>query len=152
MIILHEFARSASEIRAHLFDKTQITVEHLTYLCIDPNNINRNHWISEIYSFINSVGILKSTKKFPSKDFIYKSSYGDSQDLFTNETFMNKFIKAVIKKENFSTDLSIYGIMNLADSVCVQYFNWLADELSKAGFVDLDEVTDEIDKIIPRDS
>ena len=149
MIILSEFARSASEIRARLYDKTPITVEHIAYLCIDPNNINRNHWMSEIYSFINNVGILKSSKKFPSKKFIYDSSYGDSRDVFTNEKFMTKFINAIIKKENFSTDLTVFDIMTIVDNKCVEYFQWLAEVLSETGFVDIAEVIEEINTIIP---
>lgn len=149
MIILHEFARSASEIRSRLYDKTLITVEHLTYLCLDPNNINRNHWISEIHSFISSVGILKNTKKFPSKEFIYKSSYGDSRDTFTNKLFMTKFINSIIKKENFIVDKTIEELMEIIDNACVSYFSWLSDELSKTGFVDNEEVNSVIDRIIP---
>lgn len=150
MVILHEFARSASEIRAQLLDKTPITVEHITYLCIDPDNVNRAHWVSEIHAFINTIGMLKSTKKFPTKDFIYKASYGDSRDMFTNETFMTKFIKSVIKKERFNTDASIPEIMHTVDSACVDYFTWLSDELSKTGFVDIDEVQEKLDSLIPK--
>ena len=150
MIILHEFARSAAEIRSRLYDKTLITVEHLTYLCLDPDNVNRDHWINEIYSFISSVGILKSTKKFPTKKFIYDSSYGDSRDTFTNITFMTKFIKAIIRKENFVVDKSIEEVISIVDNVCMEYFGWLSDELSKTGFVDKDEVKSVIDKLISK--
>lgn len=150
IIYLNEFARSASEIRSRLYDKTLITVEHLIYIWFDPNNINRNHWISEIYSFINSVGILKNTKKFPTKEFIYKSSYGDSQDTFTNTVFMTKFIRSICKKEKFVTNKTIEEIISAVDSVCVRYFGWLSDELSKTGFVDMDEVSSAINEILPK--
>ena len=147
--ILNEFARSSAEIRSRLYDKTNILVEHLTYICLSPNNINRNHWITEIHSFIDHVDILKSTKKFPTKDFIYKSTYGDSRDLFTNTTFMTKFIRAILKKENIKTDLTLDEIITIVDSVCTQYFSWLSKELSETGFVDRDEVEEKVNELIP---
>lgn len=62
---------------------------------------------------------------------------------------MTKFIRAILKKENIKTDLTLDEIITIVDNTCTQYFSWLSKELSETGFVDRDEVEEKVNELIP---
>lgn len=147
---LFELAKSQSDIKYQLQFMTPKVVEHLIYLTIDPKNINRNHWIEEIYAFIHDIDICKINKKFPKKSFIYSNTYGSSQDKYTNIPSMKKRLKGICDSENITFTDSIYDIVNKIDFVCSNYFDWLSYELSTYGVVTLEDVGKRLNKLLPR--
>lgn len=144
---IFELAYSRKHIADHLISVTPKIIEHLFYLMLDPTNQARNHWKSEIYGFLNDMDAMKGTNKVPNKDFIYKWTYGSKQDRIKSEKYMSKFLKDVCKKENINTSDDIETIMKNLDYICVDYFDWLSEELSTNEYVTQDEVYSKLDSM-----
>ena len=146
-----EFASSKAASEAMLYAKTEIIVEHIIYLILDPTNINRNHWKQEIAGFLSSVSKLKTTKKFPSRDFIYDNTYGALQDCISDEAYMGVWFKDICSEENIDFNYienNYDTIIDKIDSVCMEYFNWISDKLSVSGRVDKHDIYTKLDELL----
>ena len=143
-----EMALDKKELQRKLQSRSPKIIEHLFYLLLDKNNPSAKHWKNEIYSFLNDIELLKGSNKVPKVSFIYDNTYGYRQDRITSPRYMKKFLLDVCQKENLSTNLSLEEIMTKLDSLCNQYFSWLATMLHDSEFVTQEEVFSILDKLI----
>lgn len=146
--LITEFALEKKEIQRRLINVTPKVIEHLMYLALDPNNINRNHWEQEIYSFLYDIEFLKGGKKLPKRDFIYDNTYGVKRDQVLNDKWFLTRVKGICNKENMLRPKDIKLEQNNVDYICNNYFLWLSDNLSKDGIIDDEECYNYIDKLL----
>lgn len=127
-----------SEIRHELTHASGELTEHLIKVYLYPNAQERNHWKTEIYSFLPRCPKLKSTNKFPESEFILEciSAYLDQ---------LEEMMYFVID-ENNEIDPERYNAEELENMV-VQYFSWLAEQLSARGNVHSKSVYGKLDEI-----
>ena len=143
-----ELALDKRDIERNLQSKSPKIIEHLFYLMLDPKNQAANHWKQEIYSFLNDIDALKSSKKIPKTKFIYDNTYGYKRDRIQSRVYMKNFLKDVCQKENLSTALTLEEIMENLDYLCYNYFMWLSEMLHENEFVIREWVYDKIDELL----
>lgn len=148
MVTLFEFAKNKKKIEMELCFATPKIIQHLFYLVLDKDNINKSHWQTEIYAFLNSIELIKGKNKLPDKQFIYTNSYGEVQDTVQNIKWIENTADSYCDIENIETAKSTYKIMEELDFICSNYFDWLAEKLSTVGSVKRKEVVTEIDELL----
>jgi len=146
--LLTELAIEKRHLEDRLIDRSVEIIEHLLCIVLDPKNVNRDNWTSEIYAFINNVPILKSTKKLPTERFIYDSTYGVWQDNILNNEYFNRQIESICEEENIDIPEDIGSIQTDFDIICAEYFKWLSNTLSKSGKVTRSSCKNKIDELI----
>lgn len=146
---IFELAKNRSDIKRELMSKTPMIIEHLEKLILSPNNPARNHWISEIHAFIHTIDISKSTKKFPSANFIFESTFGCLEDKYRMLSYVSTEIRDICEIENIKIPKDMKKYQKEILSVCFTYFSWLAESLSKDGRIVRSDVKMLIDKMIP---
>lgn len=146
--LLTELAIEKRHLEDRLIDRSVEIIEHLLCIVLDPKNVNRDHWTSEIYAFINNVPILKSTKKLPTEQFIYDSTYGVWQDNILNSEYFNRQIESICEEENIGIPDDIGSTQTEFDMICAEYFKWLSATLSKSGKVTRSSCKNKIDELI----
>lgn len=146
--LLTELAIEKRHLEDRLIDRSVEIIEHLLCIVLDPKNVNRDHWTSEIYAFINNVPILKSTKKLPTEQFIYDSTYGVWQDNILNNEYFDRQIESICEEENIEIPNDIEMTQNNVDFVCSCYFSWLATHLSEDGVIDDEECYKYLDTVL----
>ena len=146
--LLTELAIEKRHLEDRLIDRSVEIIEHLLCIVLDPKNVNRDHWTSEIYAFINNVPILKSTKKLPTEQFIYDSTYGVWQDNILNNDYFNRQIESICEEENIDIPDDIGSKQTEFDMICAEYFKWLSNTLSKSGKVTRSSCKNKIDELI----
>lgn len=146
--LLTELAIEKRHLEDRLIDRSVEIIEHLLCIVLDPKNVNRDHWTSEIYAFINNVPILKSTKKLPTEQFIYDSTYGVWQDNILNNEYFNRQIESICEEENIDIPDDIGSTQIEFYMICAEYFKWLSATLSKSGKVTRSSCKNKIDELI----
>lgn len=124
------------------------TIEHLLKLYLMPDNPARNHWQGEVYGFIHTVEKLKRTNKYPTAQNIYNWTYEKVQDLVTDASWLQIRIEDICDQYNIDTNIPLKPTMHEFDALCVNYFQWLAEMLSKRGSVTNREVYTKLDSLV----
>lgn len=114
-----------------LIDISSSLTDHLIKLYLFPTSQYTNHWRQEIFSFVNSIPKLKSTKRYPSSDFIFEhlSSYLD-QCAEGIEFWINEYGSLVPERVDPIE----------AENLITEYIKWLASKLSENGRVSASEI------------
>ena len=146
-IYIRGFAELQREIERKLSERTDEVIEHLGKCYLQPNHSAINHWKQEIFRLINRIDKLKNGKKFPTAKQIYSWTYGKKQDLVTDIRWFSKFVNGICEDHSIEIDKSPAEFMMDFDSVCVEYFQWLANELSQSGILNRSEVYAELNYI-----
>lgn len=134
-IKINEFADSKFNVEMKLDSNTWPIVEHLAKCIIMPDSDSYNHWKSEIVHFIDRVNKLKNTNKFPTKEQIYKWTYGKCQDTVIDSLVMdNLFFDKFQKQYKIIINESPEHLCKVLDEICVGYFTLLSEELSIRGY------------------
>lgn len=131
-VAIFGMARAKREAEYELSRGAAPALQHLVKLYLYPENDSREHWIDEIYSFLNDAPVLKHNKIFPSVKFILKNTYyawEDSIDIKVRKIIHN------YPKVDWNPELS-KDFHNKA----LKYFTLLANKLSKEGYVTRSEV------------
>ena len=130
-------AKTKSDIEAYLDDATRPIILHLIKLYFYNDSEDLKHWRQEVYSFLNSVPRLKSKKKFPSKDFILNNTIN------LELPYLNHLIYIIESEYGKPQEANIDGLK----SNIIEYFVWLATELSKTGIVGRVDVYRKLDEL-----
>jgi len=146
--LITEFALEQKEIKRKLIDITPKIIEHISYIVLSPDNMNRNHWTHEIYAFLHSIDFLKNGKKLPKVDFIYSNTFGVREDYIESKAFRDIIIPDLCDEENIDVPDNIEDAQSNIRSACSFYFSWLSTQLSENGAVSKASVKDILDKIV----
>ena len=133
-------AESKKEVERSMYFHTKIIVEHIIKAALMPEHSARNHWFQEIATQMKEVDKLKQTKAYPTKDQIYKWTYGKRKDLVTDAGWMSATIKDLQDEYGYAPNMSQTETMTYIDKICESYFTWLSSELSQKGKVPNSEI------------
>lgn len=112
------FSEKLSNIGARMNDLSMQIIRHLIKIYLYSDDISINHWITEIYSFLNEVKLVKGTNKPPKAKYIYKYTY------LLNENYARNVVRAVIGDyKPAEYDDSLFEFIS-------DYFKWLSEQLS----------------------
>lgn len=136
------------EIETRLATQMSEIIEHMLKLYLMPNHSARNHWESEIYAFVHNVEKLKQTKKYPTKEQIYSWTYKKVQDLVNDEDWMAIAIEDICEQYGIKLTVSVNCVMHELDKICIDYFNWLSNNLSERGRATSREVYQKLDELL----
>lgn len=142
---------SRSETIAHIQQYIEKSLDHFICLVLFPSCWSDGHWMTEIYGHLHEVSRTSYNKKrFPEFDLIYAYTYGKRQDKMTDLTYFSARAEDMEDKENLRREVDIEYAMNLVDKVCADYYTWLADILSKIGYVTCKQVKEKIVELIEK--
>ena len=104
-----------------------------------PDSQHYQHWKDEIVSFIADVDKIKGKNKWPKASFIKEA-------ISTQNDMIGAVIRQVKMKERDLTPKLVSDSEILRGVECYQ--NWLANELSQFGIIDVYAAQDVIDEIV----
>ena len=98
--VLFEMADSRQDARSDVRNMREPIINHLLYLYLYPNSINKNHWLTELSTFFDKIDnlYLKPTgkRKLTGNDY-YELLF--RQPLEGDIRQLNKRLKRVVEKE-----------------------------------------------------
>lgn len=147
-LFVTELADSKREIERGLNDATEPVLNHLLKLYLMSNSESRNHWITEIFGFLNKIKKLAGKNKFPSKDQIYDWTYNKWEDVLTDDNYLMDSIESIEDIYNINIDENIRTINIGYNRLCRDYFSWLANELSQYGRVTFSMVRTKLNELV----
>lgn len=139
---------SKKDIERYMGDHTKQIVLHLAKLLLLRGHSASSHWKKEIASQIFEVSKLKKTNKFPTKDQLYKWTYGKVQDLVTDKRWITPMIETIAYEYDTDIFVTPRELSNLLDHVCVDYFQWLSSSLAVSGQVSFPAIYRKIDELL----
>ena len=146
--LITEFALEQKEIKRKLIDITPKIIEHISYIVLSPDNVNRNHWTHEIYAFLHSIDFMRKGKKLPKADFIYSNTFKAREDYLESRAFREIIVPDLCDEEHIEVPEDLMDAQHNIEMACSFYFSWLSSQLSEDGAVSKASVKDRIDKII----
>lgn len=128
-------ARQMRELEWMISSHADVIVEHILKLIIMPEHSAANHWKQEIATQLNRVKKLKSTGKYPTSDQIYSWTYDKVSDDIMDARWLEDLIDVIESDYNTYVSIDINTVMKSLDSICKDYFSWLAKNLSEKGMI-----------------
>lgn len=141
-------AQKRSDYESHLSGQFIIMITHFAKLYAFPKSQNKDHWQEEIYAFLHTAPLLKSSKKYPRFEWIVNKTIGEYRNrlpLFENEM---KDVIDLYPKECKRSNMSNVEFFKMVEI----YMNWLAKRLSTDGQVSRDEVQEKLSKIFKEET
>ena len=130
-------AQQKKDLSGQIVGKLVVIQEHILKLILMRNSSYVDHWSKEIAGMIDSVPKLAHSKKYPSKQMLYKLMYENELDRIHRESYIRTRLKKL--KDSYA-DLkitkSVEEIMSDLDEVYQAYCEWLCTELSSNGDAD----------------
>lgn len=130
-----------SKIAMDLEDTTRQIISHLIKLYLYQESNDRDHRRQEIYNFLHNIPKLKINKKFPSKDFILNNTININLDMIQILYEDIQIDYSQQNRERNDTNLNDIKI------IILEYYNWLADILSRRGQVPRNTVYDKLKQL-----
>ena len=139
---MYIYIRSMSEAQSKIYDKLSSVANqidmHIIKILLYPESPYVDHWMHEVWSFLNIVGKLKGSNKYPKSAFIKKS-------LSIYNDMIDALIQLVWDSESELTpaDVPLSCIKHCLED----YQNWISSELSSHGFVKQSDVKSKLTEI-----
>lgn len=134
-------SRKRSQVAMDLEDITLQLTSHLIKLYMYPTSEDTSHWRQEIYNFLHNVPKLKMTKKFPSKQFILDNTIN------INKEMIKIWYKIIDDDYSDNNNIYEYFDFNQMKNIILNYYDWLADNLSQQGIVSRKSVYNELERL-----
>lgn len=140
------YAMTRRDIESKLTSDSIEMRKHIIKLYLYPNHRAVNHWKGEVFDFVNNVGSLKGSHKYPKQSFIYEYLYKEVEDV------LHRQIEQVWQKceEDYGIsivphdDNHIYIIKEIIKNYCM----WLSEQLSNYGIVYPKDVYKKLDDLL----
>lgn len=145
---VYVFSQSRREIKRMLYGRTKQFIENICKLILMPDHSARNHWMKEIASQIFDIDRLSNNNRYPMKKQIYDWSYKKQQDLVTDTIRMKEMKRHLITEYHLESYMDPADFSEVADSICYEYFSWLADRLSNKGFVPYIDIYEKLNELL----
>ena len=133
---LLELAQSWKDIVSYIRNRWDITTNHLLKIFYWSSAEEINHWINEVYSNLNRVYKVSSSKRYPKIDKLLSVLWYESADM------MDDIVRTFIEDANDPTNEKYNKLPNIKDDriseateFCRKYYFSLAEKLSENGNV-----------------
>ena len=136
-LYIKSFAATNKAAQNYLIDKTPIVIDHLIKVFLYPDVQEQNHWKREIANTLNTVPVLKSSKRKPKSNFIFENTYEVWEEtvLERTERIIYDMVETPIEFDK-----------NNLTSAIEEYFKWLSQNLS-FGTLNFNRIYEEIDNL-----
>lgn len=121
-------SKAKIDIKASLEESARPQIRHLIKIYLFPRSRLVSHWRSEVYNFLFDVPRMRSNKKYPSSEFIFKSTF-DSNKNRIDTMYRN------VSKDYESEEIFKEGTLSEITMKIETFYRWLSDNLSKFGEV-----------------
>lgn len=132
-------AKKLSDIGAEIESQTRPVIQALIQLYMYPNADEHNHWQKEVWANLHEIAFRKGSNKLPKKEFILRNT------VEPNIEYLKSYVESVRDKE--CNLISIEIDYEDLSGLIYNYFEWLADKLSKSWYVSAKEVHTKLDSI-----
>ena len=122
------FATKRADLADSLESNVREIIKHLIKLWIYPEDVNVHHWKQEIYNFLHKVPKLRGSKKYPTEAFILKNT------IDVNYKDIDHLVY-IVMSNHMNKQILIYDVSDEMKESIVEYFEWLAKNLSTYGEV-----------------
>lgn len=136
-LYIRSFAATNKAAQDYLIAKTPIVIDHLIKVFIYPDVQEQNHWKREIANTLNTVPVLKSSKRKPKSNFIFENTYE-----VWKETVLERTERIIYDM----VEMPIEFDQNNLTSAIEEYFKWLSENLS-FGTLNFNRIYEEIDNL-----
>lgn len=142
-------AKSIRDIKSSLVNHVdQIEENFVKLLIASPDCTTRNHWKSEIASQIYRIRKTTGNNKIPSAQNIFKWIYTEQLPELTDKRRFQRMVRDICEIENFDYPKSISNLMDTFLNIIEEYYSWLAEELSKDGYVERGKIFQKLNELI----
>lgn len=146
--IIYELADNRGKIESNITALSRPIVVHLIKIYLWRDTTYKNHWIREVFGFLNDVPKLKRSNKYPKQKDLYKWLWTESR-----ESNFNKTLRSVISLTTSDGDYKNLKKPDKVSSIDVKdfvekYMNWISYELSDTGEIEFDDVQDKINSLL----
>lgn len=147
---IYAFSQSRKEIERMLYGHTKQIIENICKLVLMPNHSARAHWMKEIASQLYDIDKLSTNNRYPTKKQIFDWSYKKQQDLVSDVNRMRIMMRHLKTEYNIESYMEPSMFSEIADTICVEYFTWLAEKLSIDGFVPYVDIYEMLDMLLEK--
>lgn len=147
-IYIRGFAEMQREVERTLSAHTGEVIEHMLKCYLMPDHPAVNHWKSEIANQLNHVDKLKSSKKYPISSQIYNWTYGNNKHMITDLAQFADLVGIICSDYSIELNISYEELADTFDSICKEYFSWLAEKLNKTGTIKNSDIYRKLDELL----
>ena len=148
---INSMARIAEFVDAKLAEGYEVRKEHLLKLYFYPEGTQYHGvWMRSVFSATHEVFRLKRSNKFPDRDFIYESIWlsMDPQDIHSK---LDGYVEIIAGNNQYLQSPELPLDQSIIDD-CMKYLyayhEWLAEALSKKGYVKSFEVYGKLKELL----
>lgn len=128
---VYAFAEPAPDVLGQLDAHTDSCIDAMAQLWLFPNYPEyHHHWVQEVWTELHKTKKMKSTKHFPTKKQIFKTTFEDNAHIIEAEMHA-----MVIKESDLTPDSSRLDDVDGFTEIVKGYLDWVAEELSKHGVI-----------------
>lgn len=133
-------SENRKDIHRELANKSGQLTDHLIKIFLFESSNNINHWIDEVYSFVNRCPKFAHNNKYPDKRFISKALniYLDNLPNIC-ESIQKDYPNYIVKRSYEEVSIMIN-----------EYIDWLACQLSTKGVVARTDVVSKLSEMITK--
>ena len=126
-------------VMSHLMHRSDVVIEHLVRIYVNPNHQSVSHWIGEVHSNLPRIPKVKGIG-VPSLKFILKYTYDGYRDLIPG------FVDESHDKYGYTRDISWEELYTWVRS----YFVWFVGALDNEGRANRNAIRDWILGTLPK--
>lgn len=130
-----------SDFAADIESQTRQVCRHFIKIYLYPTAQEVNHWVSELHRFLHNVPYLKHNKKLPSRKLILDNTIYYSDNLRLLQYWYDDIIADYSDTHTQRKDSDFNELKDLV----IQYWEWIACELSERGQVSVRAIRNELD-------
>ena len=138
-IYIRAMSEFKNKIYADLTAASKQIDQHIIRLMLYPTSSYIDHWMHEVWASLHDVDTLKSTHKYPKKQFIFSA-------LSVHNDILSNYVRLVVDEEELLTPKYI-DIVDVLSAV-EQYQDWIATKLSSEGIVMQRDVKTKLSEIL----
>lgn len=147
-IYLSDYSVLKKIAKFRLTDITNHLLDLLLKCYISPGNIQSEQWKMEIARGLNEILRLKHRNKYPSAKEIYLWTYDIFRDLVTDIKWFTAFSTEICRSLEIKPPEDPEECMTGFDDLCHRYFRWIAENLSKNGCIQYEDIYSKIDELL----
>ena len=131
---IQAYARPKHEVEDKIEDKVDVILEHLACLYLFPNVQDTEKWRRDIRKDLHSMKKVRIGRKvrYLTPEEFYNATYLQNND---PEKLKNIFETMIDDKEEYVPDSERVSNISGYIAKCEEYFKWLAQEISKTGYI-----------------
>ena len=149
--IIYELADNRGKIESSITNLSRPIVVHLIKIYLWRDTTYKNHWISELNGFLNSVPKLKGKNRYPKSKDLYRWLWTESRKENFSKTLYSVIDQVDMGEGEFKDLKRPDGVdIDKVKMFVEEYMMWISQELSVSGEIMLSEIRSKIDSLLKK--